>query len=200
MPVFSPRRYQPAYLPLHRDKAARACVYGLRAHGQGRALRLPHVRQLHPAGDSLRLPNDLPHGPAQRPLRRRHRRNTAAWTRRGPAPGTRSTIAPSGWGALDRLLEINAPLDGNQAGHETWLTALRPLARTRRRPASPRVYHRPREVPRTSGTSSSTICASPTGGRAMRSITRPPIRSPFLGWRPTCAPAPLSSRLRSRRR
>ena len=48
-------------------------VAAVERRGQGRAVRLPHVRPVHPVLDRHVLPDELPEGPAQRPLRRRAR-------------------------------------------------------------------------------------------------------------------------------
>ena len=60
------------------------------------AVRLPHVRPVHPVLDRHVLPDELPQDPAQRPLRRRARRTAIAKSiRRWPASGSRPTRAAS---------------------------------------------------------------------------------------------------------
>src|SRR4029077_116901 len=60
-------------VPLHRLSAPRAPGGARGASGQGTALRLPHVRSVHPLLHRHVLPDELPQEPAQRAVRRRTR-------------------------------------------------------------------------------------------------------------------------------
>ncbi len=57
----------------HRLRAPRAPGRRRRARGQGAAVRLPHVRAVHPELHRHVLPDELPEEPAQRSVRRRAR-------------------------------------------------------------------------------------------------------------------------------
>ena len=123
MPLFSPRRYQPAYLPLRRDKPAvrafaafertvKGVLFGCRMCGN---CILQETAFVCPMTCPMGLRNGLCGGAS-------------------PEHCAVDPTRPCTWymiyeraerlGRLDRLLEINAPLDGNKVGHETWLDAL----------------------------------------------------------------------------
>ena len=124
MPIFSPRRYQQAYLPLHRDKAAvraftafertvKGVLFGCRMCGN---CILQETAFVCPMTCPMGLRNGLCGGASAEhccvdPTR--------------PCTWFKIYERAERLGILDRLLEINAPLDGKKVGHETWLDALR---------------------------------------------------------------------------
>jgi methylenetetrahydrofolate reductase (NADPH) len=124
MPVFSPRRYQPPYYPLHRDsaparmftafeRAVKGALFGCRMCGN---CILQETAFVCPMTCPMGLRNGLCGGA------------TAEHCCVDPTrPCTWFMIYERAerLGRLDRLLEINAPLDGNRVGHETWLDTVR---------------------------------------------------------------------------
>jgi methylenetetrahydrofolate reductase (NADPH) len=123
MPVFSPRRYQPAYYPLQRDtfgvrmftafeRAVKGGLFGCRMCGN---CILQETAFVCPMTCPMGLRNGLCGGAS-------------------PEHCCVDPTRPCTWymiyeraerlGRLDRLLEVNAPLDGNRVGHETWLDML----------------------------------------------------------------------------
>ena len=120
MPVFSPRRYQPPYYPVHRDGAAmraftamersiKGVLFGCRMCGN---CILQETAFVCPMTCPMGLRNGLCGGASPE--------HCAVDPSR---PCTWYTIYARAekMGRLDKLLEINAPLDGNRTGHETWL-------------------------------------------------------------------------------
>ena len=123
MPVFSPRRYQPAYYPLQRDswgvrmftafeRAVKGGLFGCRMCGN---CILQETAFVCPMTCPMGLRNGLCGGAS-------------------PEHCCVDPTRPCTWykiyeraerlDRLDRLLEVNAPLDGNRVGHETWLDML----------------------------------------------------------------------------
>ena len=123
MPVFSPRRYQPAYYPLQRDgwavrmftafeRAVKGALFGCRMCGN---CILQETAFVCPMTCPMGLRNGLCGGAS-------------------PEHCCVDPTRPCTWykiyeraerlDRLDRLLEVNAPLDGNRVGHETWLDML----------------------------------------------------------------------------
>ncbi len=124
MPVFSPRRYQPPYYPLRRDRlpvrtftaferAVKGALFGCRMCGN---CILQETAFVCPMTCPMGLRNGLCGGATPE-------RCAVDPTR----PCTWYTIYARAerMGRLDKLLEINAPLDGNRVGHETWLDMAR---------------------------------------------------------------------------
>ena len=120
MPVFSPRRYQPPYYPVHRDGAAmraftamertiKGALFGCRMCGN---CILQETAFVCPMTCPMGLRNGLCGGASPE--------HCAVDPSR---PCTWYTIYARAekMGRLDKLLEINAPLDGNRTGHETWI-------------------------------------------------------------------------------
>jgi methylenetetrahydrofolate reductase (NADPH) len=124
MPLFSPRRYQKAWLPLGREplpirvvaaveRAVKGALFGCRMCGncilQETFLACP-----------MTCPKGLRNGPCGES---------------GEEHCVVNETRPCTWyiiyqraeraGQLDKLLEINAPVDGDRAGHESWLSLLR---------------------------------------------------------------------------
>jgi methylenetetrahydrofolate reductase (NADPH) len=123
MPVFSPRRYQPAYYPLQRDgwgvrmftafeRAVKGGLFGCRMCGN---CILQETAFVCPMTCPMGLRNGLCGGAS-------------------PEHCCVDPTRPCTWykiyeraerlDRMDRLLEVNAPLDGNRVGHETWLDTL----------------------------------------------------------------------------
>lgn len=126
MPLFSPRRYQPAFYPVSRDgesvfmraftafeRSVKGQLFGCRMCGN---CILQETAFVCP----MTCPKGLRNGLC------------------GGATPDRCEVDPSRpctWykiyeraermGRLDKLLEINAPIDGSRAGHETWIDTVR---------------------------------------------------------------------------
>ncbi|MCG3212483.1 MAG: hypothetical protein FOGNACKC_06153 [Anaerolineae bacterium] len=125
MPIFSPRRYQPPFYPARRpgnpfvraftvvERVIKGWLFGCRMCGN---CILQETAFICP----MTCPKGLRNGLC------------------GGASAERCEVDPSRpctWykiyeraekmGRLDRLLEINAPLDGTRVGHETWLDTVR---------------------------------------------------------------------------
>ncbi len=124
MPVFSPRRYQPPFYPVRREpwparvftafeRTVKGWLFGCRMCGN---CILQETAFVCP----MTCPKGLRNGLC------------------GGATPDHCEVDPSRpctWyviyhraermGRLDRLLEINAPIDGSRAGHETWLSLIR---------------------------------------------------------------------------
>lgn len=135
MPLFSPRRYQAPFYPVRRDKwpvrlftaferLIKGWIFGCRMCGN---CILQETAFVCP----MTCPKGLRNGLC------------------GGATPDQCEVDPSRpctWyviydraermGRLDRLLEINAPLDGSRVGHETWLATLK-LWRTRNQGPKP---------------------------------------------------------------
>jgi hypothetical protein len=144
MPLFSPRRYQPPFNPVHREswpmrmftafeRTVKGWLFGCRMCGN---CILQETAFVCP----MTCPKGLRNGLC------------------GGATPDRCEVDPSRpctWyviyeraermGRLDKLLEINAPSDGSRAGHETWLDMIK-LARTKARPQADRLLLQPSEV------------------------------------------------------
>ena len=133
MPLFSPRRYQPPFSPVRRDSSpvrmftafeqvTKGAMFGCRMCGncilQETAFACP-----------MTCPKGLRNGLC------------------GGATADHCEVDPSRpctWyviydraermGRLDKLLEINAPVDGSHAGHETWIEMVRLWFKTKGRP------------------------------------------------------------------
>ena len=134
MPVFSPRRYQPPFYPFRREnmpvrmftaaeRAAKGAMFGCRMCGN---CILQETAFICPMTCPKGLRNGLcgdatPDHCSVDPTR--------------PCTWYKIYERAEHMGRLDSLLEINAPVDGARAGHETWLDAFR---RWREREAGPR--------------------------------------------------------------
>ena len=124
MPVFSPRRYQPPYYPLHRDslpmrgftafeRAVKGALFGCRMCGN---CILQETAFVCPMTCPMGLRNGLCGGASP---------DHCAVDPSRPCTWYAIYARAERMGRLDKLLEINAPLDGNRVGHETWLDTLR---------------------------------------------------------------------------
>jgi hypothetical protein len=116
MPIFSPRRYQPAYLPLHRDKPTVRAFTAFERTVKGALFGCRMCGNCILQETAFVCPMTCPERAAQRAVRRRDRRNSV---RRGPsrdpAPGIKIYERAERLGREDRLFEINAPLGWQQA-------------------------------------------------------------------------------------
>ena len=123
MPVFSPRRYQPAYYPLHRDRwavrmfttferAVKGGLFGCRMCGN---CILQETAFVCPMTCPMGLRNGLCGGASP---------EQCAVDPTRPCTWYKIYARAERLGRLERLLEVNAPLDGNRVGHETWLDML----------------------------------------------------------------------------
>jgi hypothetical protein len=146
MPIFSPRRYQQAYLPLRRDKPAvraftafertvKGALFGCRMCGN---CILQETAFVCPMTCPMGLRNGLCGGASA---------EHCAVDPTRPCTWFKIYERAERLGRLDQLLEINAPLDGSKVGHETWLDALRLWRERGQGPHPHRVDHRPGEVP-----------------------------------------------------
>lgn len=124
MPLFSPRRYQQPYLPLRRDKPAvraftafertvKGVLFGCRMCGN---CILQETAFVCPMTCPMGLRNGLCGGASP---------EHCAVDPTRPCTWYKIYERAERLGRLDRLLEINAPLDGKKVGHETWLDAVR---------------------------------------------------------------------------
>lgn len=124
MPVFSPRRYQPAYYPLHRDslpvrmftafeRSVKGVLFGCRMCGN---CILQETAFVCPMTCPMGLRNGLCGGASP---------EHCAVDPSRPCTWYEIYSRAERMGREEQLLEINAPLDGNKTGHETWLEAVR---------------------------------------------------------------------------
>jgi len=124
MPLFSPRRYQPPFYPAQRDswpmrvftsleRAIKGPLFGCRMCGN---CILQETAYVCPMTCPKGLRNGLCGGA-----------NPDHCEVDPSRPCTWYTIynRAERMGRLDKLLEINAPIDGSRAGHETWLDVVR---------------------------------------------------------------------------
>ena len=101
-----------AALRAHRLRPPRAAGRRARGGRQGLAVRLPDVRRLRAVEDRHVVPDELPEGAAQRPLRRRARQTAIARSIPiCPASGCRPTRAASACGAARAIAEVLPPVD-----------------------------------------------------------------------------------------
>ena len=124
MPIFSPRRYQPPFQPYKRDSLPLRLFTGFERGTKGALFGCRMCGNCILQETAFVCPMTCPKG----------LRNGLC----GDATPEHCSVDPSRpctWymiyeraermGRSDRLLEINAPVDGSRAGHETWLDALR---------------------------------------------------------------------------
>lgn len=123
MPVFSPRRFQPPYYPLHRDKlgkrafaaferTVKGVLFGCRMCGN---CILQETAFVCPMTCPMGLRNGLCGGASP---------EHCAVDPSRPCTWYKIYERSERLGRMDKLLEINAPLDGSRVGHETWLDAV----------------------------------------------------------------------------
>jgi methylenetetrahydrofolate reductase (NADPH) len=124
MPVFSPRRFQPPYYPLHRDgwatraftaveRSIKGALFGCRMCGN---CILQETAFVCPMTCPMGLRNGLCGGASP---------EHCAVDPSRPCTWYKIYERAERMGRLDRLLEVNAPLDGDKVGHETWLDTVR---------------------------------------------------------------------------
>ena len=120
MPVFSPRRFQPPYYPLHRDpwgkraftafeRSLKGALFGCRMCGN---CILQETAFVCPMTCPMGLRNGLCGGASA---------EHCAVDPTRPCTWYKIYERAERLGRTERLLEINAPLDGCRVGHETWL-------------------------------------------------------------------------------
>ncbi|MCG3212319.1 MAG: hypothetical protein FOGNACKC_05967 [Anaerolineae bacterium] len=124
MPIFSPPRYQPPFSPVRREslpmrlftsveKAVKGALFGCRMCGN---CILQETAFVCPMTCPKGLRNGLCGGATP---------DACEVDPSRPCTWYKIYERAEKMGRLDNLLEINAPIDGNQAGHETWLAAAR---------------------------------------------------------------------------
>lgn len=120
MPVFSPRRYQPPYYAVHRESAGtraftalerivKGALFGCRMCGN---CILQETAFVCPMTCPMGLRNGLCGGASP---------ECCAVDPTRPCTWYSIYSRAERMGRIDRLLEINAPLDGERVGHETWI-------------------------------------------------------------------------------
>lgn len=123
MPVFSPRRYQAPFYPLHRDRwpmrmftaferSIKGALFGCRMCGN---CILQETAFVCPMTCPMGLRNGLCGGASP---------DHCAVDPTRPCTWYKIYERAERLGRTEQLLEINAPLDGNRVGHETWLDML----------------------------------------------------------------------------
>ena len=138
MSIFSPRRFQPPFQPYRRDSVPIRLFAGFERSVKGALFGCRMCGNCILQETAFVCPMTCPKG----------LRNGLC----GDATPDHCSVDPARpctWfqiyaraerrGRTDRLLEINAPLDGSRAGHETWLSALQ-LWRARRAGPRPRDF------------------------------------------------------------
>ncbi len=134
MSVFSPRRYQPPFSPLHRDslpvriftgfeRTIKGALWGCRMCGN---CILQETAYVCP----MTCPKGLRNGPCGGATPEHCEVDPTR-----PCTWFRIYSRAEKLGIEHKLLEINAPLDGNRVGHETWLEVVQTW---REREAKPR--------------------------------------------------------------
>ncbi|MEJ2598016.1 MAG: methylenetetrahydrofolate reductase C-terminal domain-containing protein [Anaerolineales bacterium] len=126
MPIFSPRRYQPPFYPVRRDEenwflkiftaseqSIKSVLFGCRMCGN---CILQETAFVCPMTCPKGLRNGLCGGATPEHCEVDPSR---------PCTWYKIYERAERMGRLDRLLEINAPIDGGRAGHETWLDLLK---------------------------------------------------------------------------
>lgn len=126
MPVFSPRRYQPPFYPVRRDdenlflkvftaseRAIKGVLFGCRMCGN---CVLQETAYVCPMTCPKGLRNGLCGGATPEHCEVDPSR---------PCTWYKIYERAERMGRLDKLVEINAPIDGARAGHETWLDLVR---------------------------------------------------------------------------
>ncbi len=126
MPVFSPRRYQPPFYPLRRDdisplvaaftageRSIKSVLFGCRMCGN---CLLQETMLACPLTCPKGLRNGLCGGASEEHCEVDPTR---------PCTWFLIYRRAERLGMLDKLLEVNPPIDGSRAGHETWLDAIR---------------------------------------------------------------------------
>jgi methylenetetrahydrofolate reductase (NADPH) len=137
MSIFSPRRYQPPFYPVSRDQeswpmqafttfemAIKAALFGCRMCGN---CILQETAFICPMTCPKGLRNGLCGGATPEACEVDPSR---------PCTWYKIYERAEKMGRLDKLLEINAPLDGSRVGHETWLDTLK-LWRERKKGPNP---------------------------------------------------------------
>jgi len=90
MSIFTPgRRWQRRYSPFKKETFGNRGPGKCRIRHQKSAVCLPHVRELACCRRRLHLPDGMPQGPAQRPVRRLHPGQYVTWIRRVRASGNK---------------------------------------------------------------------------------------------------------------
>jgi len=125
MPVFSPRRYQPPFYPVQKEESiplrmftafertVKGALFGCRMCGN---CILQETSFICPMTCPKGLRNGLCGGASP---------DHCEVDPSRPCTWYKIYARAERLGRLDRLLEINAPIDGAQAGHETWLKVVR---------------------------------------------------------------------------
>ncbi len=126
MPVFSPRRYQPPFYPLRRDDIApwvwaftvaernlKSVLFGCRMCGN---CLLQETAFVCPLTCPKGLRNGLCGGASE---------DHCEVDPTRPCTWFMIYRRAERLGMLDKLLEVNPPIDGSRAGHETWLDLIR---------------------------------------------------------------------------
>jgi len=124
VPLFSPRRFQPPYYPLHRDgwamrlftafeRSVKGALFGCRMCGN---CILQETAFVCPMTCPMGLRNGLCGGASP---------EHCAVDPSRPCTWFKIYERAERLGRLDRLMEVNAPLDGDRVGHETWLDTIR---------------------------------------------------------------------------
>ncbi len=122
MSLFSPRRYQPPFYPLQRDplptriftafeRSVKGALFGCRMCGN---CILQETAFICPMTCPCGLRNGLCGGASP---------DHCAVDPSRPCTWYKIYERAEKLGMTDKLLEINAPIDGNRAGHETWIDA-----------------------------------------------------------------------------
>ncbi len=179
MPIFSPRRYQAPFYPVCRDAApmraftafersVKGALFGCRMCGN---CILQETAFVCPMTCAMGLRNGLCGGAS-------------------PDHCCVDATRPCTWfmiyeraerlGMTDKLLEINAPLDGNRVGHETWIDMLQKWRNWDNGPRPIELIHRPGEVQR--GFGQLLLRSAPAGLVARRRrISSPGLHGAHLG-------------------